>query len=257
MTALGRYGLFGITVVVALGASGLGVWQLKRLADRRAANRAALAQRDLPTIDLNRESPPADLAYRSVAGRGRFDFDNELVLRGRLLRGTPGIQVVTPFLPAGRDTAVLVNRGFLPTADAGPPAPRNLYPEPERLEIHGTALRTPDEGDGHPLQTPHGESWARIDRSALMARLPYPIAPYYVVLGMGPEDGPDHGERGSVLPIRVEPPPLDDGPHLSYAVQWFMIAAAALGFGMVFVLRGQPSSTAPDVAPPPADRPRP
>jgi surfeit locus 1 family protein len=132
----------------------------------------------------------------------------------------------------------MVNRGFVPTADAGPPPGGDLHSEPERTSIHGVALAMPDEGDGHPITTANGESWRRLDRSALARRLPYPIAGYYLIMALEPEDGSAHAERGNVLPIRIEPPPLDDGPHLSYAVQWFMIAAAALGFGVVFVLQG-------------------
>jgi cytochrome oxidase assembly protein ShyY1 len=30
---------------------------------------------------------------------------------------------------------------------------------------------------------------------------------------------------------------MDGGPHLSYAVQWFGIAAAVIAFGIFFVLR--------------------
>jgi cytochrome oxidase assembly protein ShyY1 len=36
-----------------------------------------------------------------------------------------------------------------------------------------------------------------------------------------------------VYPRRLEPQPLDDGPHLSYMLQWFAFAATALVFAGV------------------------
>ena len=57
--------------------------------------------------------------------------------------------------------------------------------------------------------------------------LPYPVAPFYV----------DRARRlrGAADRIaRLTAPPLDEGPHLSYAIQWFAFAAVALvGAGIV------------------------
>jgi surfeit locus 1 family protein len=237
MSPAGRYSLLGLTILAAAVCSGLGIWQLDRLAGRRAANARALAQRDLPVLDLNRESPPPELTFRRATVHGTWDFGREFLLRGRLVLGTPGVQIITPLRVAGRDTVLLVNRGFVPTPDAGPPPPGLAFAEPPEATLHGVVLPVPDEGDGRPLDSRLGESWGRLDLTAMRRRLPYPVAPWYLIVEAAPGTA-DHTPRGTVLPVRVEPPPLDDGPHLSYAVQWFLIAAAALGFGIVFVLRG-------------------
>lgn len=249
---MGRYALFVLTLAAALASGALGVWQLGRLADRRAANEAALAQRDLPVLDLNRPGADGAFTHRRVAARGEWDFAHQFLLRGRLLLGTPGVQVITPLRLAGLDTAVLVNRGFVPTPDAGPPPPGLEYGEPPLVSLHGIARSIPDEGDGQPVESRFGESWNRLDLSAMRGRLPYPVAPYYVIMEPNSARSPDHTPRGSVLPVRVDPPPLDDGPHLSYAIQWFLIGGAALGFGLVFVLRrGDRSGRRPPVPPHP------
>jgi surfeit locus 1 family protein len=39
-------------------------------------------------------------------------------------------------------------------------------------------------------------------------------------------------------PIRLAPPALDDGPHLSYAVQWFSFATIAVVGGILLTVRG-------------------
>jgi surfeit locus 1 family protein len=241
----GRKSLLALTVIVAVACAGLGGWQLSRLVDRRAVNRLALSHRNLPAVDLTREPLPSPFNYRRVTLTGIYDFDQELVIRGRLLLGTPGIQVVTPLRMPGRDSVVLVNRGFVPTPDAGRPAATGRFREALTARVEGVALTIPDAGDGRPLQTSAGETWARLDLTALRARLPYPLAPYYVIAEADTQSTTDHTAKGSVLPVRIPPPPLDDGPHLSYAVQWFLIGAAALGFGIVFVRRGGPLPSAP------------
>ena len=37
------------------------------------------------------------------------------------------------------------------------------------------------------------------------------------------------------FPRRLEPLPIDDGPHLSYAIQWFSFALMAIVFGVVIL----------------------
>ncbi len=232
----GKRLLFGLTLVVGLVSASLGMWQLRRLFARRAVNERALSQRDLAVVDLTQGSLVGQVSFRRVTLAGTFDFEREIVLRGRLLRGAPGIQVVTPLRIEGRDTAIFVNRGFVPTPDAGSIRDAGRYREPEQASLAGIAVSTPDDHDGMPLATRLGETWRRLDLTALRARLPYPIAPYYVIAAAADTGG--HSLRGHTLPLRVEPPPLDDGPHLSYAIQWFLIGGAALGFGVFFIWRG-------------------
>ena len=50
---------------------------------------------------------------------------------------------------------------------------------------------------------------------------------------------------GANAPIRLPPPRLDDGPHLSYAIQWFAFAAIALAGAVVVARRTQSQSDQP------------
>jgi surfeit locus 1 family protein len=61
--------------------------------------------------------------------------------------------------------------------------------------------------------------------------LPYPVAPVYVVV-LGDSTKP--ADRI----VRLSVPPLDDGPHMGYALQWFAFAAIAL-VGAGYVLSGR------------------
>jgi surfeit locus 1 family protein len=177
-------------------------------------------------------TPGQSRANRRVEATGRFDRQHEIVLRGHVLREVPGIHVVTPFRLQGSDSAVLVNRGFVPSPDATFAATDSLD-EPGLITLAGLALPVPVSDDGGAPLTGNGkETWRRLDLPALRARIPYPLLDIYIL------QAPDSSLPR--YPRRLEPPVLDDGPHLSYAVQWFAFAAIAVAGGVIFALRKEP-----------------
>ena len=117
---------------------------------------------------------------------------------------------------------MLVNRGFLPTPDAVT-AQTDSVRELGRVQVKGTALRS-HLGAAAPLDagrtTPPGPGWTGRPSAA---RLPYSIAPVYI------RQTPDSALPR--FPRRLEPLPIDDGPHLSYAIQWFSFAVMAVCSG--------------------------
>lgn len=234
-----RIVLFCLLLLVGGACLGLGIWQLRRRSARRAANHALLAGRALPLLVGGEGRVPLLQANRRARLAGELDEGHEFLLRGRVIQGVPAIVVVTPLRLAGSDTAVLVNRGYVPAPDAADPG-MATWAEPGRLEFTGVLLPVPDQDDGVPLEHGGRETWQRLDLSAMRARLPFPLAPLYLVAEPDPAEGNAHTIRGKVYPFRTEPPPLSEGPHLMYAVQWFGIAAAAVAFGLLFVLRGGP-----------------
>ena len=198
----------------------LGIWQLDRLQDRRSRNTSALAARSAPVVLLDGRSRNTNLANRRVKVTGKYDHAHDIVLRGRQYRGVPGVEIVSPLLTDGGHLAVLVNRGFVPSPDAFTVSPDSLM-EPDTTLVEGIALPI-DSGGGAPLQRAKLTTWSRLDREALRDSLPYPLYPVYI------RQSPDSGLPR--FPRRLDPPPLDDGPHLSYAIQWFAFAAIALVF---------------------------
>ncbi len=235
MTRRSRTGLFILAVLVAAVCAGLGAWQGTRLRDRRAANRVALSARALAEADVA-ATPATDLPQRRVIARGRFDHTHTIILRGRVERQAPGVQVVVPLRLDGRAEAVLVNRGFVPSPNAAT-LDTTLVAPVDTVTVRGLALPVPDDAaGGSPLVYRGTETWQRLDRSALHARLPYPILDVYIH-ETEREPRPDPARP---WPVPAALRPLDDGPHLSYMIQWFGIGAAALAFGVLFVLRGRP-----------------
>jgi surfeit locus 1 family protein len=230
--------LMGLVIVVAAGAASLGGWQLRRLAARRAVNHAALTARELPPLVAPGSGHAPLLPNRRILLSGDLDEAHEFVLRSRMLRGVPAVLIVTPLRLAGTDTAVLINRGYVPAPDAVDPGAAK-WSETETRRFHGVLLPTPDRGDGEPLVYHGRETWYSLDLSAMRTRLPYPVAPVYLVAEPDSTEGDAHTLRGTVYPFRVEPPSMDDGPHLMYAIQWFGISAAVAAFGWLFIWRGR------------------
>jgi surfeit locus 1 family protein len=212
---------FGFFAVVCIG---LGIWQVNRLKQRRAENRIALAARAAPPVNIS-AAPALDttLIGRRVRGVGHYDHTNDIVLRGRVYNGSPGVEIVTPLVLEGGRRAVLVNRGFMPTPDAVTVQTDSVR-EFGTVQVEGTALLLTS-GGGEPLGQPHRLTWSRLDLKALAARMPYDIAPIYIRQSPNPSL--------PIFPRRLDPLPIDDGPHLSYAIQWFSFATMAIVFGTV------------------------
>jgi cytochrome oxidase assembly protein ShyY1 len=230
----GRVGLGLLIVSLAISAVcvGLGIWQSRRLSARRALNATTEAARAMSELNLNRAGPSAVLYQRRVTARGRFDHAHTFILRGRVDRESPGVQVVVPLRLDGRLDAVLVNRGFVPAPDAARPD-TSLIDRTEEAAVRGLALPIPSSPDsGAPIPYGGAETWRRLDLAAIRGRLPYPILDVYIQ-----EIAPDSAGTPARWPRPTALPPLDDGPHFSYMVQWFGIAAVALVFGVAATLR--------------------
>jgi surfeit locus 1 family protein len=225
-----RYLLLVISLLLAALFTRLGIWQLSRLHDRRAENRKAAEARAGEVLDLDPgEAAGSERANHRVVVRGQYDRAHEVVLRGHVYRELPGVHVVTPLRISGSDSAVLVNRGFFPSPDATF-ADTDSLNEPGPVEVRGVAFAVPVSADSGGAVTSNGkETWRRLDLVALRARTPYPLMNIYIL------QSPD--SQLPVYPRRLEPLPLDDGPHLSYAIQWFAFATIAVAGGLIFLFR--------------------
>lgn len=221
-----RIVLFAVSVVVAAVCVRLGFWQLDRLDERRALNaeiEAGLAEAPISLTGLLDTAGNADdLAYRRVVASGTYDVANELVLYGRPLDGSPGDHVLTP-LVTDDGPVVLVDRGWIPAepnrdAPIGPPAAAS----DGDVRIEGVLLPTEE-----------GAAFTGDDEEAILVRavnVPeidhrlggYGLVPSYLLLQVQAPAQPQD------LPIPAAVPEPTEGPHLSYAIQWFSFATIAL-----------------------------
>ena len=220
--------------IVAAACIRLGFWQLSRLAQRRARNAVVTARLSEPVVPITTLHPDSFSVLRRVVISGRPDFEHEIVLAARSYQGSPGVYLFTPLHVAGGDTAILVNRGWIY-------APDGASVDLSRWRENGTSFV------GYAELIPQGRSNTPdgvLRRDARVAReldlvtvnslLPYPVSPLYLV-ATGQDTTKPVAERVARLPA----PALDEGPHLSYALQWFAFAAIALVGGATVAARGR------------------
>jgi surfeit locus 1 family protein len=217
-----------VAIALAVLFVSLGFWQIARLHARQRANALLSSRRFAPVAEL--DALPADTGaahFRRVHIKGIYDNAQEIIytLRGR--NGSPGVNIVTPVLRANRDTAVLVNRGWVYSAD-GTTIDTQPWREADAVDGQGFVETFPTKGPFQPPNPARPRSFRRLDRAELVKIFPYPIANYYVVL--------TDSATSPSAPPRVEQAPLDEGPHRAYAIQWFSFAAISI-IGLVIFLR--------------------
>jgi cytochrome oxidase assembly protein ShyY1 len=216
--------LVGIVTMVNLG-----LWQLRRLDERQERNAAVASRVDLPPAPLDEVlvdgADPDDLRWRPVTASGRYLPDEQLVVVNRSQHGLAGEIVVTPLhLEDGR--VLLVSRGFVPLDQPVAAAPTG------DVVVTGRLQPSQERRTGGLSDAPTGDlaEAQRVDIERLTPQLPGDVVPMYVELtsSQPPEATP--------YPEPLTLPDLTDGPHLSYAVQWF-IFAIAVAVGWVLAVR--------------------
>lgn len=222
--------LVGIALLFAALFVRLGFWQLDRLRQRQAYNAPVEERLGLQPVeprDLPRDLEQA--RHRRVVVTGEYDYEHEIVLTLRSRQGSPGVNLLTPLRMAGSDTAILVNRGWIYAPD-GVAADTKPWREPDPRGAVGYVRLLEADGSTGARSARRPDAVRRPHLPTIDSMLPYPVAPYYLVL-TSPGADPQRA------PPRVPPPALDEGSHRSYALQWFTFALIAVGGVGILVLR--------------------
>lgn len=212
-------GFVALALVLATLFVNLGFWQLRRLRERRARNAEMSARLQQPLVPFERL--PDTASHRKAFVSGEADFANEIVLTGRSRNGSPGVYFLTPIRDADGDSAVIVIRGWAYSPDAAS-IDQARWRE-RRDSFSGYVLMMPTGAAATAGRRAHALRKLTVD--GVRRLVPYPVASRYLVS----EDA-----AADTAPARLGPPSLDDGNHLSYAIQWFSFAAiAVIGAGAV------------------------
>jgi surfeit locus 1 family protein len=204
----------------------LGLWQLRRLEERRTLNDNIMAALSQPALPLHGQPvDPETLDFRLAVVTGTFDNAAAIILRNQLYGDQSGWHLITPLRLKGSDQAVLVNRGWIPRGGADPePSELTQYDASGEVTLEGIAYRSQTRrGWLSPVDPPlkAGQTrlvaWFRVDIDRIQEQLPYPLLPVFVKQLPDPQTKPDSFPR-------PEETTLNEGPHLGYAVQWFAIA---------------------------------
>lgn len=215
----------GVVLFLALGN-----WQLERAAYKQALQDKYEARLEGPYRVFRPGDENDDLQYRKLSLRGAFDLTRHYLLDNQLHQGRAGYNVLTPFVIADSDYAVLVNRGWAAWGPARDPLPEVM--PPATIDRAAGIVFIPGEP---PLKLgDFGEAagWPRlipyIDFDILSAQQSAQLLPF--VLWLGPE------QPGSYL-REWDPIWLPPEKSRAYATQWFAFAGVALLLFFILNLR--------------------
>ncbi len=240
-----RRWLLATALVLAAAAvmARLGIWQLDRLEWRRSLNARVMEQQAADPLALDQETLDLDLysmEYRRVIVTGVFLPEDEIVLRNQVWLGEfgsqLGVKLFTPLLIDGTDTAILVERGWIPESDADD---RAAYLEAGMVTVSGQLRRAETDYDLNEMLHPDPtlapnqsrlETWNNLDLERLSSQMDVALLPIYLQRIPTEEQ---------TAPPYASPPEFDlsEGPHLGYAFQWFAFAALLLVGYPFFVQR--------------------
>lgn len=206
----------------------LGLWQLRRLDERREFNAVVEARYDAPPrlLDavLTPGTDPQDVDWLPVTAVGTYRAEETVRIVNRSQNGFAGDNIVVPLdLAEGR--VLLVNRGFVPLGED--------VPLPPSGEVEVTGRLRPSQQRRFGQLSDRGEGIIteaqRVDIPRLQQQVDGDLVDMYIdAYASNPPDSP-------VLEPVIKPD-LSEGSHLSYAVQWFIFAICA-AVGWVLAVR--------------------
>ena len=221
-------GWFALAVVASVAFVLLGQWQWGKYEDRSArAERieSHYSAAPLPVTDvLSEQTAPIDDEWTRVTAQGTYLSDEQLLVRNRPLDGTYGYEVLVPLRLADGDV-VVVDRGWVPNSPKGADVAPDVPPAPDGTVTVTGWVRLGERSLGRDM--PEGQlASINLDEAAgqVDGRL---LGGYLALQSEDPEV-----ER----PDPLEVPDTDTGPHMAYAIQWWLAIPAFWTF-LVLALR--------------------
>jgi surfeit locus 1 family protein len=226
--------LFHLVVVAGiLSMTLLGFWQLRRLDERQDFNRLLMERSTEAPVPVSEvvddivegSVTPASVEWRRVTAVGTY-LPDQIVEFNNSQGGRSGENVLTALVTDDGAT-VIVNRGFVSLGVELPTAPEvgvEIVGYVRLSEVRGRGGVT-DRSDGGALTAVR-----RIDIPEIAQQLPGDVAPFYMQLVTS------EPRIATSDPQPVVLPELDSGPHLSYAIQWFVFAVC-VAIGWVLAVR--------------------
>jgi cytochrome oxidase assembly protein ShyY1 len=228
----------------------LGFWQLHRHEARVARN--ALIGRNLaaaPVAFDTLSSPgwavPSGQTWRAVTAVGSYDAAHEFVIRGRTEPGgsSIGYFVVTPLKLADGRGEVLVNRGWVESGVDATSYPAVPAPPGGRVTVTGR-LRADETTASSGIRDRGGlpDRQFKLINSGQQAK-----ATGATLLGGYLELASSVPAAGASPEALPEPEHSDIGPHMAYAVQWWLFTSL-VPVGLVVLARREAKELAAERA---------
>ena len=225
------FGYLALALVFAAICVALSQWQVARLHETRSANEL---------VDRNYHSAPRGIAsalpsltsyspqqrWMQVKLTGSYLAEAQMLVRNRPLNGQPGFEVLDPLLLSD-GKVFIVDRGYLPIGntqdrpDRIPSPPSGTVTVIVRLQAGEPTLAGRSDTPGE-LATIHLPDVARLLK----------MPTYTGAYGLMVSESPPTDTR----PIAKPQPQLDEGLHISYAIQWVIFGIMAF-FGLWYAIR--------------------
>ncbi len=217
-----NYKLAALAFILIAFFTYLGCWQLSRAHDKQALLDSYALRTTHTPFSAHNLSAIQDWRFYRIQLSGTFDNDHTFLLDNKTYERRVGYEVYTPMHVNGFDTAILIDRGFVPLGVS-----RNDLPKIRAItgKVTLTAML-----NFPPLYLSLGKivdhthlKWPLrveyINLAELSNLLNYQLFPYVAL--MQPSDARAYPLSWQVVIMSPE-------RHLGYAVQWFALALTLL-----------------------------
>jgi cytochrome oxidase assembly protein ShyY1 len=213
-----------VVVLFAIATTLLSWWQFSRRGERVERIDQVIANYDKTPVAFEsldwklNENGLTDLEWTPVLISGRYLPDEAVIVRNRPLSGQAGfLQLVPLVLESGE--ILMIERGWIQAGSDITTPSSNPLPDATRHELT-VRLRAPEPNLGRPAVA---GQLASINPAELSEKL----APYGTVIqdryGRLVTESPGYAEAPFAMPM----PSLNEGNHLSYALQWILFGLMA------------------------------
>lgn len=208
-----------IALLLIAGCLWASQWQFHRGEDRKARNDRIEEQIKFPAVDLSTLTNDVNAnEWRAVTVSGKFDQSNQILLRNRYFEGKYGYAVLTRFTTSTGDV-IWVDRGWVAAGDTATQAPDTPPVPASEVSINARLRLDSSLPSGSFFALPINRDDGLV--SKLNAQSGLASEDYYLDLISGSD--------ALLTPAApAEIPPLSDGPHLAYAVQWILFAGLVI-----------------------------
>jgi cytochrome oxidase assembly protein ShyY1 len=225
-----------VATLFAVACLFLGRWQWHRHEDKAARAQRITSHYFASPVPLSRAMPGPDTKlpraqeWTPVTATGRYAAQSLMLVRNRSNNAVSGYEVVVP-LTLADGASLLVDRGWIPNGQSATEPPAVPATPVGDITVTGW-LRVGEPSLGRPQRT---GQLASINLAEAQAQTGTPLYGAYLILRAetrSPGEGGLSGEQ-VVRPQQLEKPDTGEGPHLAYALQWWL--AAPVGFALVLV----------------------
>jgi len=216
--------------IIALGLVFLCVvaanWQYTRGVDRHERNNVIEERIARSPIELNaRDAKLENNEWQSISTAGKFDSTQQILLRNRYSEGKYGYEVLTLFT-SNSGEKFWVDRGWVQAGATATTAPVVTAVPNTEVSITGRFRLDSSLPRGSFFALPgNGEGLV----SELNAQSQLDTEKFYIDLLSGSDSS-----LSPAVPAQL--PPLSDGPHMAYALQWLFFGGLII-YGRILIRR--------------------